>query len=368
MKLHGKKALACLSLMLVVLSVIPSGAISNETGVQNATDIPDIAEGKFKGRGPMERSAMEIPEFETEEQEMAFLKEKTVGPIEKRIEMAEKMLENIDGTDSKNVTAESLEEEISELKILLEKINSATTLEELKELMSESMKMGKEGMKMGQERKMKGNGPGKEIPEFETEEEEFGFLKEMVTNSTQMRIERTTFMIGNIDEIDDENVTAGSLEEELNELQTLLDKINSTTTLEELKDLMSESMKMGQGHMRGQDPGIKMPEFETEEEELEFVKARTEESVERMIETLGNIDVEKTGSANMTSEDVEAILVQLEDIKSRLNSEDLTLEDLQKIKESMSGIMDSIREAFPAPANERGAFPGHRWNREGMSA
>jgi hypothetical protein len=265
MKLHGKKALACLSLMLVVLSVIPSGAISNETGIQNATDIADFAEGKFKGRGPMERSAMEIPEFETEEEEMAFLKEKTVESIEKRIDMAEKMLENIYGTDSKNVTAESLEEEISELKILLEKINSATTLEELKEL-------------------------------------------------------------------------------------------------------MSESMKMAQGRIRGQGPGMKMPEFETEDEELEFVKARTEESVERMIETLENIDVEKTDSANMTSEDVEAILVQLEDIKSRLNSEDLTLEDLQKIKESMSGIMDSIREAFPAPANERGAFPGHRWNREGMSA
>jgi hypothetical protein len=273
MKLHGKKALACLSLMLVVLSVIPSGAISNETGIQNATDMPDFAEGKFKGRGPMERSAMEIPEFETEEEEMAFLLEKTVESIEKRIDMAEKMLENIDGTDSKNVTAESLEEEISELKILLEKINSATTLEELKELMSESMKMGKEGMRMGQEREMKGNGPGKEIPEFETEEKE-----------------------------------------------------------------------------------------------IEFVKARTEESVKRMIETLENIDVEKTDSENITSEDVEAILVQLEDIKSRLNSEDLTLEDLQEIKEIMSGIMDSIREACPAPANERGAFPGHRGNREGMTA
>jgi hypothetical protein len=273
MKLYGKKALACLSLMLVVLSVIPSGAISNETGVQNATDIPDIAEGKFKGREPIERSAMEIPEFETEEQEMAFLKEKTVGSIEKRIDMAENMLENIDGTDSQNGTAESLEEEVSELKILLEKINSATTLEELKELMSESMKMGKEGIKMGKEREMMGKGPGKEIPEFETEEEE-----------------------------------------------------------------------------------------------LEFVKARTEDSVERMIETLGNIDVEKTDSANMTSEDVEAILVQLEDIKSRLNSEDLTLEDLQEIKESMSAITDSIREACPAPANERGAFPGHHGNREGLTA
>lgn len=368
MKLHGKKVLACLSLVLMVLSIVPSGALTNESSSQNATDIPDLAEGKFQGKGPMGKPAMEMPEFETEEEEMAFLKERAVESIEKRIEMAKKMLENIDEIDNENVTEESLEEEISELQALLDKINSATTLEELKELMSESMKMGKEGMKMGSEREMKGEKPEKEMPEFETEEEELEFVKEMMTNSTQMRIERTTSMIENIDEIDDENVTAESLEEELSELQALLDKINNATTLDELKELMSESMKMGEkgmkmsegGKMRGMGPGMKMPEFETEEEELEFVKARTAESVERMVETLENTNLEETDSENITSEELEAILVQLEDIKTKLSSEDLTLEDIEEIRESMSGIMDSIREILPAPANERGPAPGHR--------
>ncbi len=266
MKLQGKKALACLSLMLVVFSIVPSGALTNETEAQNATDIPDFAEGRSRGRGPMEKSSPEMPEFETEEEEMAFLKERAVGSIEKRIEMAENMLENIGEIDNENVTAESLEEEISELETLLEKINSATTLEELKEIMSETMKMGEEGK------------------------------------------------------------------------------------------------------MRGMGPGMEMPEFETEEEELEFVKARTLGSVERMIETLENKTLEETDSENITSDDVEAILVQLEDINSRLTSEELTLEDIEEIRESMSGIMDSVRGILPAPANERESSPGHHGCREEANA
>lgn len=352
MKLHGKKALACISLVLLVLSIIPSGALSNETGTQNATDAAAFADGRSKGKGPMERPGMEMPQFETEEEKMAFLKERAIESVQKRIEMTEKMLGNIDETDNGNVTAESLEKEIGELEALLEQINSATSLEELKELMSESMKMG-EG------KKMRDKGSGMEIPEFETEEEEFGFLKEMMTTSTEMRIERTTSMIENMGEVNDEKVTAESLKEELSKLEALLEDINDTTTLEELRELMPENMKMGRGNeMQGKGPGRGMPSFETEEEEFEFAKTRTLESVERMIEALENTTLEETDSDNTNSEDVEALLVQLEDIKTKLSSEDLTLEDLKDIRENISGIMDSIREMLPVPANERGHAPG----------
>lgn len=259
MKPHGKKALACISLVLLVLSIIPSGALSNETGTQNPTDASGFADGRSKGKGPLERPA-EVPEFETEEEEMAFLKERAAESIQKRIEMAEKMLENFDETDNENVTAESLKEELSKLEALLEDINDATALEELRELMSENMKMGR----------------------------------------------------GN--------------------------------------------------EMQGKGPGRGMPSFETEEEELEFAKTRTLESVERMIETLENTTLEETDSDNINSEDVEALLVQLEDIKTKLNSEELTLEDIKEIRENISGIMDSIREILPVPANERGHAPGPRGN------
>jgi hypothetical protein len=266
MKLQGKKALACLSLMLVVFSIVPSGALTNETDAQNATDIPDFAEGRSWGRGAMER-------------------------------------------------------------------------------------------------------PSPEMPEFETEEEEIEFLKEMMANLTRMRIDRTTSMLGDVDEIDNANITEESLGEQLSELEALLEKINSATTLEELKEIMSETMKMGEGgQMRGKGPGMEMPEFETEEEELEFVKARTLGSVERMIETLENTTLEETDSENITSDDVEAILAQLEDINSRLTSEDLTLEDIEEIRDSMSGIMESVRGILPAPANERGPSPGHHGCREEANA
>ncbi|MCQ6961876.1 hypothetical protein [Methanolobus chelungpuianus] len=268
MKLHGKKALACFSMLLMVLSIIPSGALANESSSRNATDISDLAEGKFKGRGH--------------------------GPMEK---------------------------------------------------------------------------PSLEMPEFETEEEEFEYLKEMMTNVTEMRIERTTSIIEDIDEIGDENLTAESLEEQLSELKTLLGQINSATTLDELKEFMSESMRMGPGReMRGKGPGMEMPEFETEEEQLDFEKARTEESVDRMIEMLENTTLEETDPDNITSKDIEAVLSQLEEIKIKLSNENLTLEDIKEVRESMSEIMDSVREILPAPVNEGRHGPRLRGSQEEVAA
>jgi hypothetical protein len=266
MKLQGKKALACLSLMLVVFSIVPSGALTNETDAQNATDIPDLAEGRSWGKGAMER-------------------------------------------------------------------------------------------------------PSLEMPEFETEEEEIEFLKEMMANLTRMRIDRTTSMLGDVDEIDSANITEESLGEQLSELEALLEKINSATTLEELKEIMSGSGKMGEGReMRGKGPGMNMPEFETEEEEIEFVKERTAGSVERMMGILEDTDLDDTEAGNITSDDIEAMLVRLEGIKARLGSEDLTLDDLEEIRESISQMMVNIRDILPAPANGRGPASGHHGCREGANA
>lgn len=266
MKPHGKKALACISLVLLVLSIMPSGALANESCSQNATDISAFAKGTFKGRGH--------------------------GPMEK---------------------------------------------------------------------------PSMEMPKFETEEQEFDYLKDRMTNITEMRIERTNSMLEDIDEIGDENLTAEDLEEQLSELKALLEQINSATTLDELKELMPESVKMGPGgEMRGKGPRMRMPEFETEEEQLEFEKARTEESVDRMIGMLENTTLED--SDNLTNEDIEAILAQLEGIKSRLSSGDLTLEDIKEIRKSMSEIMDSVRELLPAPANGKGPSPEHRRCQEEVTA
>jgi hypothetical protein len=266
MKLQGKKALACLSLMLVVFSIVPSGALTNETDAQKATDIPDFAEGRSKGRGPMEKSSMEMPEFKTEEEEIEF-------------------------------------------------------------------------------------------------------LKEMMVNLTRMRIDRTTSMLGDVDEIDNGNLTEESLGEQLSELEAVLEQVNNATTLEELKEIMSESRKTGEGRqMRGNGPWMEMPEFKTEEEEIEFVKGRTAESVERMMEILEDTDLDETDAENITSDDIEAMLVRLEDIKARLDSEDLTLDDLQEIKESISQMMVSIRDILPAPANGRGPAPGHHGCRKEANA
>lgn len=256
MKTQGKKILAGLTVLLMVLCIIPSGAVDNETATDsNSTDMLP-PEDNFRGRGPMIPGPMgpgneaEMQEFETEEEELEFFKARTIESIEKRIEM----LENFDETADENITAESVDEEISELEALIEEVNNASTLDEVKEITAEMMRPG--------------NG------------------------------------------------------------------------------------KMMKGH------GIEKPGFETEDEEIEFVKERTTESVDRMIGILENIDLEDSGE--ITSDDIGSMISQLEDINIILDDEDLTLDELEEMKESIFQIMETVRELMPAPENDGKGMPHHR--------
>lgn len=256
MKPQSKKILAGLTVMLMVLCIIPSGAVENETVTDSSRTDMIPSEDNFRGRGQMGPGPMgpgneiEMQEFETEEEELEFFKARTIESIEKRIEM----LENFDGTADENITAESVEEEISKLEALIEEVNNASTLDEVKEITAEVM------------------GPG--------------------------------------------------------------------------------NLMKGPGHE------MKKPEFETEEEEIEFFKERTTESVDRMIGMLENIDLEDSGE--ITSDDIESMISQLEDIKTSLDDEDLTLDELEEMKKSIFQIMKTVRELMPAPAGNTEGFPHHR--------
>ncbi|MDW7730830.1 MAG: hypothetical protein SCH66_00190 [Methanolobus sp.] len=334
MKPQGKKILACLSMMLMVISIIPSGAVANETGTDsNGTGMLPFKD-HFRGRGPGPvgpGNETEMQEFETEEEELEFLKERTVESIEKRIEI----LENFDVTTNENVTVESVEGEIGELEALIEEVNSASTLEELRKITADMKRPGHEMKK----------------PEFETEEEELEFIRERTIESIEKRIE----MLENFDGTADENMTAESVEEEVTKLEALIEEVNDASTLDEVKEITAEMMGPG-NMMKG--PGMEKPEFETEEEEIEFVKERTTESVDRMIGMLENIDLEDSGE--ITSDDIGSMISQLEDIKTSLDDEDLTLDGLEEMRERIFQIMETVRELMPAPENGGKRMPHHR--------
>ena len=250
MKSQGKKILVGLSLVLMVLSIIPSGALANETGTASKESKMLSPEAHFRCKGPMGPGhGIEKPEkpvFETEEEELEFVREKTIAAIEKRIER----LENFDGSEDGKISSEAIEEKITELETLLEEVNNASTLDKLKEATAD----------------MKRPGHRLEKPE--------------------------------------------------------------------------------------------KPEFETEEEEIEFVKEKAAKSIDRMIEMFENIDLEDSGE--LTSDDIESMISQLEDIKAGLDDEDLTLDDLGEMKESIFQIVGTSREVMPAPANHGERGPHHR--------
>ncbi|WP_094227256.1 hypothetical protein [Methanolobus psychrotolerans] len=100
------------------------------------------------------------------------------------------------------------------------------------------------------------NNEAMEAPVFETEEEEMQFLVERQTECINKRIERLQGMLENIDEIDDENITEDSINEQITELETLLTDIEDATTLDEFKEILEEARKNNpQPHGHGREFG-----------------------------------------------------------------------------------------------------------------
>lgn len=262
MKPLSEKILASLSLILMVLCIIPSGAVADDNGTDTSETDAISFEDHFRGKGPMGPGReMQMPEFETEEEELAFVKNGTEKSVERMIEM----LENVELDDSSELTGDDIEDLIDQLEDIQNKLaDEELTLEDLEEIKEE---------------------------------------------------------------------------------------------ISQIMETFREAMPAPEGDKEAK------PEFETEEEEIEFVKERTTESIDRMIEILENINLED--SEELTNDDIESMISQLEEIKTSLDDEELTLEELKEIKESIFQIMENAREAMPAPEDNGKRMPHHRGPMEG---
>ena len=140
MKHRFMKVLACLSLVLMVFSAVAPGAFADETGTTE--DTKEFAYHKMMhtphGNPEMNgEEAMDALVFDTEDEEMDFLVERETESINRRMEMLQGMLENINEREDENITEESIEEQITELETLLADIEEASSLDQLKEIMEE---------------------------------------------------------------------------------------------------------------------------------------------------------------------------------------------------------------------------------------
>jgi DNA repair exonuclease SbcCD ATPase subunit len=216
-----------------------------------------MGHGPRGGPGMDSENAVEAMEFDSEEEELEFLVERTTESISHRIEKLNDMLENIDEIDNEDITEESIDEQITELETLLEEVEAATSVDELKEIMEEA----RDSMMPG----MKGEKPEMEEMEFESEEEEMEFLLERETESISHRIEKLNDMLENVDEIDNEDITEESIEEQITELEALREGIESATTLDKLKEILEEYRENNpQPHGHGGERGPM--DFSSEEE------------------------------------------------------------------------------------------------------
>ncbi|WMW26070.1 hypothetical protein RE474_04935 [Methanolobus sediminis] len=256
------KVLACISLIAMVFGAVTPGAFADETGTSNDTkfdghNMMHAPDGNFS----INNSSMAEPVFDSEEEEMIFLVERTNESVSRKIEMLQGMLDNIDEIDDENVTADSIQEQITELQALLADVESTTTLDELKGILETARGS------MMTENPGKGERPEMEKMVFDSDEEEMQYLVERETEHINKRIEMLNEKIDNIDEINDENVTEESINEEITGLENLLADIQGATTLDELKEILEEYRESNphpRGHGGEHGPMSQAPELEEE--------------------------------------------------------------------------------------------------------
>ncbi|MBP1910554.1 hypothetical protein [Methanolobus bombayensis] len=252
------KVLAFISLAAMVIGAVSPGAFADETGASDDTgEFGDHKMGHGPRGGPViYGETMEAPVFDTEDEEMEFLVERITESINRKIAMLQGMIENIDEIEDEDITKDSIEEQISELEELLKDMESATTLDELKEI----LEAGRESMM--KENPGKGERPEMEVMEFESDEDEMQYLVERETEHITKRIEMLNEKLADTDNEDEE----AEIEEQITELEELLENIESATTLDGLKEILEEYSENKPQQLRhGRECGPMGPAPELEE-------------------------------------------------------------------------------------------------------
>ncbi|SFM78170.1 hypothetical protein [Methanolobus profundi] len=194
-----------------------------------------------------------------------------------------------------------------------------------------------------------------EAMEFDSEEEELAFFIEKGTESINNRIEMLQEMLDNIDEIEDENITEETIEEEISELEALLDEIENVTTMDELKEIMQET-RGSMSDMKGDRPEMEEMVFDSDEEEMAFLVERETESINKKIEMLSEMleNIDEIEDENITEEIIEEQITNLETL----------LEDIENVTtlDELKEILEEYRESNPQPRGHRGE---HRPGSEG---
>lgn len=179
------------------------------------------------------------------------------------------------------------------------------------------------------------------VQEFETDEEKFEYLLEMMSESIDKRIEALESI--DLDEIDDERITAEGIEKHLESLYNVKEELETAESLEDLREIRESIASVkpqdGPGH-RNMERIENMPEFESDEEKFEYILEKMSDSIDKRIELLESLDLDEIDDKRITAEDVAERLDNLEQAQESL-TDATSLEDLKEIREDLKEMRRS---------------------------
>jgi DNA repair exonuclease SbcCD ATPase subunit len=287
MKKQAIKSVASFAVVLMVLSIIPSGALASENGTSsNQSNSTDYGFGKMVpggmrhgGAGPDEMHGMGF------------------CPAEKITE------ENF--TVIQAGILDSITEKISELQNMYSNVSEASTAEELKEVLLAERQANAEDMGPCE----KGGFPGKMCVPclFEVENVTDDNFTEVQTEIVDSIGNMTDMLNGQLENTTDENMTS-MLNEQITELEELSADVSEASSAAELQEVILTYMKT-----QAVDPI---------EKEIEHIEARVSESENSTDDTDENVTELNDKITELTAliEDINAA-ESFDDLKEIMSSE-----------------------------------------------
>ncbi len=338
------KSIAVLSVALMVVCLVPATFAAQDNNQEYNMH------GKMHEKmntGEPASFSLDNATFETKQERMLEQVNDTISKIESDIE-------NIDELDNENITEEMLTTALTQLEEAKTLIIDAEDEDDLKEAMelirSTTEELGIEPQKepgMGQ-RPMEDQGMFQGNESFETQQEKMLEHIESMISKLESDAE-------NIDELDNENITAEMLDNATTQLEgakTIVENAEEVEDLKEARELIHSAMEtLGIGHMMKMDRP-EASEEETFETQQERMLEQVNNAISKIESDIENID--ELENENITEEMLTTARTQLEEVKTLINN----AEDQEDLKEAMEQIHSAMEELGIGPENERGMERG----------
>lgn len=241
------KAFGCFAAVLMVLGLFTAGAVATEDTESDRSPIFKIGEKHKFGHGF--GVGVYIPLTDAGEPDLDSVKERSITVMDTTIEKLESIKTDIDDLEDETVTVESIDELILRIESVKEDISNAEEVNDVwgptsdfREILVEMNEMGFKRSSVNEQA-------------FESEEEAFEFYQNRLVSSLENRIERLESLKENLDEVNNEELTAEMINDHIAALQLAKESVSSAEDRDAIKEAM-EQLKSGCEDLPGELKGF----------------------------------------------------------------------------------------------------------------